>query len=185
MYHRTLYAVYHSECLARRGTLTGHDETGEKESLAETPLWLDLPSADPCGALFHTSYAANVAKGGVARYTIRCYTDQSSSCQTYPPTYESHSTAADMKVRLLQGLLSFSLLSSSLSETQHKLNTVEDALAEGADSSSNAGAAAGATNSEAISDTSTTFNGAKVPPMKVLTGRTFDDEVKHGYWYGL
>ena len=59
------------------------------------------------------------------------------------PAHRPHNSAADMKVRLLQALLSFSLLSFSLSETQHRLNTVEDALAEGKDSSSNAGAAAG------------------------------------------
>ena len=154
----------------------------ENEGLAESHCGC-FPLT-PCGALFDTSYAANVPTGRVARSTIKCYTEQTSPCQSDPPTHEPHNTAVDMKVRLLQALLSFSLLSSSLSETQHKLNTVEDALAEGADGSGNAGAAAGATNSEAISDTPTIFNGAKVPPMKELTGRTFDDEVKHGYWYG-
>ena len=87
-----------------------------------------------------------------------------------------------MKVRLLQTLFSCVLISSSWAEEQHKLNTVEDALAEGADSNVNAGAAAGATNSEAISDTATTFNGVKVPPMKELTGKNFEEETKHGYW---
>ena len=90
-----------------------------------------------------------------------------------------------MKVRLLQALFSLALISSSWAEEQHKLNTVEDALAEGADSNVNAGAAAGATNSDAISDTATTFNGVKVPPMKELTGTKFEEETKHGYWYDL
>ena len=90
-----------------------------------------------------------------------------------------------MKVRILQALFSLALISSSWAEEQHKLNTVEDALAEGADSNVNAGAAAGATNSDAISDTATTFNGVKVPPMKELTGTKFEEETKHGYWYDL
>ena len=46
-----------------------------------------------------------------------------------------------------------------------------------------AGAAAGATNSEAITDAPTIFNGAEVPPMKELDGQTFDEDVKDGYWY--
>ena len=87
-----------------------------------------------------------------------------------------------MKVRLLQVLLSLTVVSSSWAEEQHKLSTVKDALAEGAKTKSNAGSAAGATNSEAISDTATTFNGVKVPPMKELTGSNFEEETKHGYW---
>ena len=87
-----------------------------------------------------------------------------------------------MKVRLLHALLSFALISATGAEEQHKLNTVEDALAEGADSGVDAGAAAGATNSEALSDTATTFNGIKVPPMKELTGTNFEAEIEHGYW---
>ena len=45
-----------------------------------------------------------------------------------------------------------------------------------------AGAAAGATNSEAISSSSTTFNGIQVPPMKEMNGEAFDTEAKDGYW---
>ena len=47
-----------------------------------------------------------------------------------------------------------------------------------------AGAAAGATNSEAVSQLPTVFNGIEVPPMKELTGEGFVEEVKDGYWYG-
>ena len=97
---------------------------------------------------------------------------------TLQPSFRSDQIYITMKVRLLQTLFSFVLISSSWAEEQHKLNTVEDALAEGADSNVNAGA----TNSEAISDTATTFNGVKVPPMKVLTGKNFEEETKHGYW---
>lgn len=46
-----------------------------------------------------------------------------------------------------------------------------------------AGAAAGATNSEAISEAPTTFNAIEVPPMKELDGDKFDEDVKDGYWY--
>lgn len=48
-----------------------------------------------------------------------------------------------------------------------------------------AGAAAGATNSEAVSDELTTFNGVKVPPMKELNGNDFDTDTKDGYWYAV
>lgn len=101
---------------------------------------------------------------------------------TLQPSFRSDQIYAIMKVRLLQTLFSLTLISSSWAEEQHKLNTVEDALAEGADSNINSGAAAGATNSEAISDTATTFNGVKVPPMKELTGKNFEEETKHGHW---
>lgn len=47
------------------------------------------------------------------------------------------------------------------------------------------GAAAGATNSEALSALSTVFNGIKVPPMKELNGKDFDKETKDGYWYAV
>lgn len=45
------------------------------------------------------------------------------------------------------------------------------------------GAAAGATNSEALSASSTVFNGIKVPPMKELDGKDFEKETKDGYWF--
>lgn len=47
------------------------------------------------------------------------------------------------------------------------------------------GAAAGATNSEALSVSSTVFNGIDVPPMKELNGTDFDKETKDGYWYAV
>lgn len=47
------------------------------------------------------------------------------------------------------------------------------------------GAAAGATNSEALSASSTVFNGIKVPPMKELDGKDFEKETKDGYWYAV
>ena len=45
------------------------------------------------------------------------------------------------------------------------------------------GPKAGATNSEAISGTSTKFNDIEVPPMKELTGEGFDEDTKNGYWF--
>lgn len=88
-----------------------------------------------------------------------------------------------MRSLLSRVLLFLALLSPSLAqEDQHKL-TVEDVLAETKGGPKDAGAAAGATNSEAISDESTTFNGIKVPPMKELNGEDFDKDIKDGYWY--
>lgn len=43
--------------------------------------------------------------------------------------------------------------------------------------------AAGSTNSAAVSDVDTVFNGINVPPMVELTGTKFDDEIRHGYWF--
>ena len=67
-------------------------------------------------------------------------------------------------------------------DSQHQLSTVDDVLSEEKGGPVDAGAAAGATNSEAISDRSTTFSGMKVPPMKELTGDGFDKDAKDGYW---
>ena len=107
-------------------------------------------------------------------------------------------------MRLLpsQVLFLLALFSSALSKPaaidpqQHQLSTVEDVLAEPKAVSEEAkpvesdlkapiedGPKAGATNSEAVSTTSTKFNGIEVPPMKELTGESFDAETKHGYWF--
>lgn len=80
-------------------------------------------------------------------------------------------------------LLLSSCLATAASDTQHKLNTVEDVLSETKATSVDAGAAAGATNSEALSGDSTLFNGIEVPPMKEINGEKFDEETKNGYWY--
>ena len=45
------------------------------------------------------------------------------------------------------------------------------------------GPKAGATNSEAVSDSATKFNDIEVPPMKELTGEEFDEDTKNGYWF--
>ena len=80
-------------------------------------------------------------------------------------------------------LVSLALLSPvSAQDSQHKLSTVDDVLSETRGDPKNAGAAAGATNGEAISDESTKFNGMKVPPMKELNGDDFDKDTKDGYW---
>ena len=73
-------------------------------------------------------------------------------------------------------------------DTQHKLSTVEDVLAEPKADVKEArlvddGPKASATNSEAVSGTPTKFNGVDVPPMKELTGETFNQETKNGYWF--
>ena len=88
-----------------------------------------------------------------------------------------------MRSLLWRALLLLTPFSLALAqENQHKL-TVEDVLSETKGGPKDAGAAAGATNSEAISDESTTFNDIKVPPMKELNGQDFDKDVKDGYWY--
>ena len=80
-------------------------------------------------------------------------------------------------------LVSLAFLSPVLAQdSQHKLSTVDDVLSETRGGPKNAGAAAGATNSETISDESTIFNGMKVPPMKELNGDDFDKDTKDGYW---
>ena len=85
-------------------------------------------------------------------------------------------------------LITFALLSSTISaaavDAQHKLNTIEDALAEPkVEVPTEDGPKAGATNSEAISSTNTKFNGMEVPPMKEITGEGMDQEIKNGYWF--
>ena len=79
--------------------------------------------------------------------------------------------------------VALAFLSPALTQdSQHKLSTVDDVLSETKGGPKDAGAAAGATNSEAISGESTTFNGIKVPPMKELNGDDFDKDTKDGYW---
>lgn len=70
-------------------------------------------------------------------------------------------------------------------DSQHQLNKLEDALYEPNGSLVDSGAAAGATNSEALSASATLFNGVEVPPMKELNGKDFDKETKDGYWYAV
>ena len=60
---------------------------------------------------------------------------------------------------------------------------MEDALSESKGGPADAGAKAGATNSEAVSDSNTVFNGEEVPPMKELNGDDFDKDTSKGYWY--
>lgn len=109
-------------------------------------------------------------------------------------------------------LISLVLLTPVLAEaaavdTEHKLSTVEDALVEQKANVEDSkvvddpkpkleeskrleeaaavedGPKAQATNSEAVSDTPTKFNGMEVPPMKELSGENFDKETKNGYWF--
>lgn len=88
-----------------------------------------------------------------------------------------------MRSLVSRALLFLTLLSPALArENQQKLD-LKDALSEDKGGPKDAGAAAGATNSEAISDESTTFNRLQVPPMKELNGDDFDKDVKNGYWY--
>ena len=73
-------------------------------------------------------------------------------------------------------------LSVLAQDSQHQLSTVDDVLSEKKANPKAAGVAAGATNSEAVSDGTTTFNGMEVPAMKELTGDDFDKDIKDGYW---
>lgn len=84
-------------------------------------------------------------------------------------------------------LLPNTTLSAAI-DGQHQLNSVDDALAEPkahVDPSKEIedGPKAGATNSEAVSDNSTTFNGISVPPMTEIDGNMLDQEIKDGYWF--
>lgn len=91
-----------------------------------------------------------------------------------------------MRSLLSAALISLVLLwppSTASQDAQHQLDTVEDVLSEPNGKLVDAGAAAGATNSEALSASSTIFNGIDVPPMKELNGTDFDAETKDGYWY--
>lgn len=89
-----------------------------------------------------------------------------------------------MRSFVSRALLVLALFSPAYAQdSQHKLDTVEDVLSETKGGPKDAGAAAGSTNSEAVSDESTTFNGVKVPPMKELNGDDFDEDVKDGYWF--
>ena len=84
-----------------------------------------------------------------------------------------------MRSLLSKALAVLTLLSPILAEdSQHKLVTVDDVLSETKGKLTDGGA----TNSEAISDTSTTFNGIQVPPMKELTGEGLEHDIKDGYW---
>jgi len=88
-----------------------------------------------------------------------------------------------MRSLLSRILLVLALLSPAYAEENQRKLTVEDVLSETKGGPKDAGAAAGATNSEAVSDEATTFNGVKVPPMKELNGNDFDKDTKDGYWY--
>ena len=97
-----------------------------------------------------------------------------------------------MRSLILRCLVSLVLVFPAFSnpaaiDAHHQLNTVEDVLAEPKAKpeakSIEDGPKAGATNSEAVSSTSTKFNGIEVPPMKELTGESFDKETKNGYWF--
>ena len=117
-----------------------------------------------------------------------------------------------MRSLLSRVLISLVLLTPVLAEaaaidSQHQLNTVEDALAESKAKAEDAkvaedpkpkleeaakveeakkiedGPKAGSTNSEAVSGTPTKFDGIEVPPMKELSGESFDKDTKNGYWF--
>ena len=90
-----------------------------------------------------------------------------------------------MRSFLVSALLVLSLFAPTFAspDSKHQLNTVEDVLSETKGGSLDAGAKAGATNSEAVSNSNTVFNGQEVPPMKELNGDDFDKDTSKGYWY--
>ncbi|KAI4192768.1 MAG: hypothetical protein LQ350_008565, partial [Teloschistes chrysophthalmus] len=67
-----------------------------------------------------------------------------------------------MRLAKIRGFLSLvvfaSTHASAATDKQHQLNTVEDVLSESKGGPMDAGAKAGATNSEAVSDQNTVFN---------------------------
>ncbi|KAL9117554.1 MAG: hypothetical protein Q9187_005906 [Circinaria calcarea] len=87
--------------------------------------------------------------------------------------------------RLLIALTISTHAFASPAETARQANVEEDVLGIQEQTSVPVGvdAAAGATNSENVSENPSVFNGISVPPMKELRGETFDKEVKDGYWY--
>lgn len=90
-----------------------------------------------------------------------------------------------MRSFVSRALISLVLLSppcAAAKDTQHQLNTVEDVLSEPNGGLVDSGAADGKTKSEALSASSTVFNGLEVPPMRELNGNDFDKETKDGYW---
>ncbi|KAL8998653.1 MAG: hypothetical protein Q9169_002313 [Polycauliona sp. 2 TL-2023] len=90
-----------------------------------------------------------------------------------------------MRLSIVRLLLSLSLLAPTLAleDTKLEKSTVEDVLSESKGGPADAGAKAGATNSEAVSDSNTIFNGDEVPPMKELNGDDFDKDTSKGYWF--
>ncbi|KAI4178056.1 MAG: hypothetical protein LQ348_005703 [Seirophora lacunosa] len=91
-----------------------------------------------------------------------------------------------MRSFIIRSLFYLSLAASALASPPpegHQLNTVEDVLSETKGGPIDAGAKAGATNSEAVSETSTIFNGREVPPMKELNGDNFEKDTRKGYWF--
>ncbi|KAL8648387.1 MAG: hypothetical protein Q9210_005015, partial [Variospora velana] len=91
-----------------------------------------------------------------------------------------------MRSFMIQFLLYLSVTASALASPPpdgHQLNTVEDVLSETKGGPMDAGAKAGATNSEAVSETNTIFNDQEVPPMKELNGDNFEKDTKKGYWF--
>ena len=100
--------------------------------------------------------------------------------------YESSPRMRGLLTRLLIALTISTRTFASPAEPARQANVEEDVLGiqKQIPAPVDAGAAAGSTNSEEISDSPSTFNGVSVPPMKELKGETFDTEVKDGYWYG-
>lgn len=99
-----------------------------------------------------------------------------------------------MRFLLQSALLTLTLLSPVLAkpavlDTQHQLNSVDDALKEPTknkpdDHGIEDGPKAGATNSEALPESNNTiFNDVEVPPMKELTGEGMAEEIRNGYWF--
>lgn len=92
-----------------------------------------------------------------------------------------------MRLSQIRAFLSLFVFASNCAaaatDKQHQLNTVEDVLSESKGGPMDAGAKAGATNSEAVSDKNTVFNEIEVPPMKELTGPDLEKDISKGYWY--
>ncbi|KAL9603941.1 MAG: hypothetical protein Q9219_000879 [cf. Caloplaca sp. 3 TL-2023] len=91
-----------------------------------------------------------------------------------------------MRSLIIRTLLSLSLLVTTFAsspDNKHQQNTVEDVLSETKGGPVDAGAKAGATNSEAVSESNTIFNDISVPPMRELNGDDLDKDIGKGYWF--
>ena len=98
-----------------------------------------------------------------------------------------------MRTSIFRLLLATAFLSSTFAkpaaiDTQHQLNSIDDALTEPKDHKDStkpieAGDKEEAKSGEAASDGTITFNGIEVPPMKELTSDGIEGDIKNGYWF--
>ncbi|MCJ1393692.1 hypothetical protein MMC18_006568 [Xylographa bjoerkii] len=92
-----------------------------------------------------------------------------------------------MRSSISRLLFAFALASFALSspspETAHLADLEEDVLGTYTSPLTAVDETLTANGGDDLSNGSTLFNGMDVPPMKNLSGETFDEEIKDGYWF--